>query len=391
MLTTGNFVSIFFFVAVVFLGVCVLIWRNSECDSVDGVSGGKQGAGKENQLGDSGCVSPVPEKWEIDKTKAIKPDTIFVSIASYRDVECRDTVYQMFEAASNPDRIFAGVVQQNKLKEEDCFDKCPDCKKRKDSGHIKVLDYDFKDAKGPCFARYQASKLWDGEAYYLQIDSHTKFVDGWDDTLLEEFKRTNDPKAVISGYPPTEEQLAKIIKQNYNEFPMMCETKFNKDGLPQVTAKIIKRNDDNPVPVAYGGAGLLCMPAQALLDVNYDPYLNFLFFGEELLHSARLWTSGYNFYAPLKPFISHYYSRKGAPKFWDDNKEFEKCRQKAIHRVKYILGLGPLDKVEEDFRVDIEKYGLGKQRSMKEYWKFMGVDFDKKDQVVNRCTMDGYR
>jgi hypothetical protein len=44
------------------------------------------------------------------------------------------------------------------------------------------------------------------------------------------------------------------------------------------------------------------MPAQALLDVPFDPHLNFLFFGEELLHSVRLWTAGYNIYAPVQSF-----------------------------------------------------------------------------------------
>ena len=383
MITKGNFAALVFFTLVIALSVYVAT-RKKECP--------KNTQAPEKQLGDSGCVSPEPEKWALDTSKPIRPNTIFVSIPSYRDTECRDTVYDMFEAASKPERIFAGVVQQNKLAKEDCFDKCPDCKKRKDAGQIRVKNYDFKDAKGPCFARYQASKLWDGEAYYLQIDSHTKFVDGWDEMLLEEFKRTNDPKAIIAGYPPTEKQLDDIIRKGYKEFPMMCTTKMNKDGLPQVTANIIKRTDEEAVPVAYAGAGLMCMPAEALKEVNYDPYLNFLFFGEELLHSARLWTSGYNFYSPVKPFAAHHYTRKGAPRFWDDNKEFEPCRQRAIKRVKYLLGLGKLEDVEEDFKVDIDNYGMGSARTLQEYWNFMGVDMtNPKQGTVSRCTPDGYR
>lgn len=382
MITTGNFLALFAFVVAVGLCIAAALWN--ACPD-------KMESAKEKALGDSGCVSPVPEKWQLDTSKPIKPGTIFVSIASYRDTECKDTVYDMFESASKPDRIFAGVVQQNKDQKEDCFDKCPACKKRKDSGHIRVINYDFKDAKGPCFARYQASKLWDGEAYYLQIDSHTKFVDGWDDMLMDEFKRANDPKAIISGYPPTEDQLASIIKNNYDKFPMMCQAEINKDGLPQVTASLVERKGDGAVPIAFGGANLLCMPAQALIDVNFDPYLNFLFFGEELLHSARLWTSGYNFYAPIKPFAAHFYTRKGKPKFWDDLKEFETCRKQAISRVKYILNMIPFDEVEEDFRTDIEKYGLGKQRSIDAYWDFLGIKLDGSSGTVNKCSPDAFR
>lgn len=342
----------------------------------------------EYQFGDSGCVNPVVEKWTIDRTKAIKKKAIFVSIASYRDTECTKTINSLFSNARYPDKVFVGVVQQNKKKKEDCIDSCADCKKRRDSGHIRTMDFSFKDAKGPCFARYQATKLWDGEEFFFQIDSHTEFDKDWDVTLLDEYYSTNDPKAVISGYPPTREQFRQIVKSNYKQFPMMCNIKRNQDGLPQVTAQLLDVPEDGrPVPVAYAGAGLMMMHHQALFDVPYDPHLNFLFFGEELLYSARLWTHGYNIYNPTKVFVSHYYDRPG-PKFWDDNSEYEPCRQRAIGRVKYLLGLGNYADIDEDFSKETAEYGMGTLRSLADYWAFLNFDF--KHESVDMCKVNSY-
>ena len=297
----------------------------------------------------------------------------------------------MYEKATDPDRVFTGVVQQIKTDKEDCFDSCEKCKARKDNGQIRVLNYDYKDAKGPTYARYQASKLWDGEEWYLQIDSHMKFEKGWDDTLLNEIARTNDPKAIVGGYPPTETQLKEITKNGFKKMISMCEPEFNADGLLGVKAAIIDSPPDGaPVKMPFSGAGLLCMPYKALFEVPYDPYLSFLFFGEEVLHCARLWTHGYNFYAPVQSFVSHHYSRNGKPKFWSDNKDYEQCRKKAVERAKYLLDLAPLDKVNEDFQTDITRYALGNERSLDEYWKYLSVDWKTK-KAKKQCTYDAYK
>ena len=354
------------------------------------LAGTKVGDCELQQASPAVCAHPtVDTEWTVDEGTPIRPGTIFVSLPSYRDDECSETVYEMFENADNPDRIFAGVVQQNKYEKEDCFDRCPDCKKRKESGHIRVKNYDFKEARGPCFARYEASKLWAGEQYFMEIDSHTKFIKGWDTVVFEQLAATRDPRAVLAGYPPTEKQFLQIKRDGFKKFQFMCKVDFNKDGMPLATAEIIDAPRDlRPVPAAYAGANLMIMPYQALFDVPFDPHLNFLFFGEELLHSARLWTAGYNFYAPTKVFVAHHYERSGKPKFWDDLEDFEPCRKKAVQRVKAILGM-PHDKLDQEYDLDMERYGLSNVRPIQDYWKLLGVDMDTK-KTTNKCNLDGY-
>ena len=54
---------------------------------------------------------------------AVKHATIFVAIAAYRDPECRNTVLQIFEHATHPDRLRLGIFTQNDINvDEDCAD-----------------------------------------------------------------------------------------------------------------------------------------------------------------------------------------------------------------------------------------------------------------------------
>ncbi len=51
-----------------------------------------------------------------------------------------------------------------------------------------------------------AQKLWAGEEYYLQIDSHMRFAPGWDEQLIHWLaaceQQAQFGKAVLSTYPP---------------------------------------------------------------------------------------------------------------------------------------------------------------------------------------------
>src|SRR3989338_5532216 len=47
--------------------------------------------------------------------------TIFVSIASYRDNRCQNTITELYKKAKHPERIYVGIVQQNNAAiDKDC-------------------------------------------------------------------------------------------------------------------------------------------------------------------------------------------------------------------------------------------------------------------------------
>lgn len=126
--------------------------------------------------------------------------SIFLAVASYRDENCMRTLEGAYEKSGDPTKLNVGLTQQNCEKDcisgvlagpkafekvdpdEDCYavfcagkwgDAC-------DDGRVRVLKVNETESLGPYFARFLGSKLWDGEEYYMQIDSHMTFADNWD-------------------------------------------------------------------------------------------------------------------------------------------------------------------------------------------------------------------
>ena len=59
--------------------------------------------------------------------------------------------------------------------------------------------------------------------------------------------------------------------------------------------------------MAFLGVGFFFTSAEFLVDVPFDPFLPWLFMGEEIALSIRAWTSGWHIYAPCKNLIRHQY------------------------------------------------------------------------------------
>lgn len=307
--------------------------------------------------------------------KVIKsyPNKIFISIASYRDNECSTTINSIYENAKRPENINIGICQQNDNQDPDCLMNKELYNKYKKQ--IRIVRIPHTDARGPTYARYICSHLWNGEEYFLQIDSHMKFFKDWDEKIINNYKNIGDDKAIISSYPLSHEQ-----EKNQEELgvPHMCNSKLNGDNVPMFYSEF-RKPTEKPTVAPYTAAGLFFTKGKSVLEVPYDPYLPHLFQGEEFLHSARLWTHGWNFYMPQVNICSHHYGRNDKPKSWNDHREWKKYELMAIERLKYILGLiKESDVTDKDYLIATDKYGLGKERTIKEYFEFSGVDFDNK-------------
>lgn len=61
----------------------------------------------------------------------------------------------------------------------------------------------------------------------------------------------------------------------------------------------------------FAGAGFQLSSADVLLEVPFDPRLDMLFVGEEILYSARLWTHGWDLFGPDMNLVWHRYNRRG--------------------------------------------------------------------------------
>ena len=121
-----------------------------------------------------------------------------------------------------------------------------------------------------------------------------------------------------------------------------------------------------------------------LKELPYDPNLPYVFVGEEILHSIRFYTHGWDVFTPKENVIFHEYTRSDKPKIWNDNPEYSDID--AYNKIKYIIGLDVnKNNVKNEMLNDIELYGLGKIRSLDDYYKLSKIDIKKRKVYSNFC------
>lgn len=171
---------------------------------------------------------------------------------------------------------------------------------------------------GPYFARWVGSKLWDGEDWYMQIDSHMLFAHNWDKKSVEMLKSAPSEKPVITTYPPphTSALPTKIGTRICD--PLIAGSDIESQIVRlQAGIKYDKTHHHIPRFAPFVAAGYFVAHTTFLTDVPFDPFLPWIFMGEEISLSARLWTSGYDIFSPPVDVISHIYVRRHKPKFWE--------------------------------------------------------------------------
>ena len=323
---------------------------------------------------------------------------IFVSIASYRDAECDKTIDSIYRQAKNPNLIYVGICQQNTKEDRDCYDNLPNFVPKENVSIMRLSNY---DARGPTHARYLCSKLWNKQEYYLQIDSHTKFVKDWDEKLKESINSCGDSsKSVISYFPPAEynnkntETTNKPTEapSNYNgNIPYTCDATIDSNGIVRAKSANPIKPPKKCMKIPHLAAGMLFLKSDFLDEVPFDPWLPHVFEGEEMLLSARLWTNGYDFYLPNENICFHLYSEhqkntQKRPLYWEDvnGEAVNKLKNSAIQRVRYFLGRIKLEDVPVEMRSNLNEYGMGKERNLDDFYKFIGVDFEN-NKVERYC------
>jgi len=302
--------------------------------------------------------------------------SIFVGIASYRDPECQWTVRDLFDKAHDPDNIFVGICWQfdtENREDSDCFV----CETRPEQ--VRVSSMHWRDAKGPCPARHIMQSLWKGEEYYLQLDSHMRFVKDWDIKLLKFLSNTGNPRAIITSYP-VGYQRPNLVPSYKNPAFLVGKGFSENDGMWRIEGKLLNKfSDKEPVKGCFWVSGFAFSKADIIKEVPYDPHLKHLFFGEEMLMGARLWTHGWDFYCPGENIIYHLWDRSYRKTFREiEDPTRPELEAQSKVRVWQILGMPNLPGLTEKIQpnnTDIDKYGLGTVRSLSEYEEYCGVDF----------------
>ena len=120
---------------------------------------------------------------------------VFVSVASYCDSRLIDTLKSIYSEACDVTRVFVGVHLQDT---QESYDKLL----KLNYPNLKIKFTLKENAKGVVWARNKIrEELYQGEEYFLQIDSHSRVKKNWDAILINQYNSIEQPKVVITTYP----------------------------------------------------------------------------------------------------------------------------------------------------------------------------------------------
>jgi len=289
---------------------------------------------------------------------------IFVQIAAYRDRELLPTLADCLARAADPSRLRFGIYWQR--------DESESLGDYVDDARFRIIDVDYRRARGPCWARHRIQGLYQGESYTLHLDSHHRFVDGWDDLCVQmlcDLQRAGVSKPILTSYAP----IYDPERDPEGRVPVPFRIKFHKfaaNGLVEVLPAAMNEHGerDTPIPARFFSAHFAFTLGSFCTEVRYDPKL--YFFGEEPTLAVRAFTHGYDLFHPHKLILWHYYGRNEVPKHWSDDSLWYFHDQRSQQRARQLLGID-----ETSCELDFGPYGLGTVRSLRDYQVFAGIHY----------------
>lgn len=289
--------------------------------------------------------------------------TIFVSIAAYRDPELVPTIEHCLARARWPERLRFGICWQHGP------DEAPP--PALDGGRMRMIDVPWEESQGACWARAQCMSLYDGEDWFLQLDSHHRFAQDWDAILIDQAERSGSALPLISAYAPAYDPLVPTAE---TEPPtVMRMDRFTPEGIVLCQfGPVAPKPDDAPIRARFVSAHLLFAPGRFVGDVPYDPDLYFI--GEEISLAIRAFTHGYDLLHPGRHVAWHEYTRKHRRKHWDDHRA-----ERGVATPWHTRDAASLDKVRRFLSApEVGRFGCGTARSFADYENYSGVTFRRR-------------
>ncbi len=297
---------------------------------------------------------------------------IFLSLAAYRDPQLTPTVLDCLRKASHPERLRFGICWQRDEEEHLPFF---------DDPRFRILTVDWRQSRGACWARAEVMKLWQGEDWFLQLDSHCRFASGWDERLLQIAATTGSPRPILTTYPapftPAENEVLTGAPLQ------VAFHAFTADGIPQLWPQHLPHRllTRPAIRARFLAAGFLFAPGRFVQEVPYDPALYFM--GEESAMTVRAFTHGYDLFHPTETLLWHDYGRHQARRHWADHTE-EKATVSSWNR----LDEASRQKVQQLLRGEpVADFGLGSVRTLKEYEQYAGLSF--RERKAQQYTLRG--
>jgi hypothetical protein len=306
-------------------------------------------------------------------------NTIFIQIASYRDPELLPTLKDCIEKSKYPNNLRFGICWQHS--EEDSWDTLEEFK---EDSRFRIIDVNYTQSKGVCWARNQVQQKYEGEKYTLQIDSHHRFVENWDDILIKmvkQLQKKGHKKPLLTAYIPSynpQNDPAERIQEPW----WMTFDRFIPEGAIFFLPATIPnwQSIKEPVPSRFYSAHFCFTLGEFCKEVPHDP--NYYFHGEEISIAVRAYTWGYDLFHPHRIVAWHEYTRRGRKKQWDDDPIWVTRNNESHKRNRALFGMDGEAKCGMCFK----GYDFGKERTLQDYEAYAGIQFNTRG--VQQYTLD---
>jgi hypothetical protein len=262
-----------------------------------------------------------------DHSPGAGPD-LYVQVPAYRDLELVPTLRDLYAKAARPGRLRVRVMWQ---REED--EVLPD-----DVLALPRLEVDEVPAaasEGCNWARLKLQKAWEGERYTLLLDSHHRFVDGWDDLALEMLERlraAGTVKPMLTGYLPAYHPSSDRYRPDrpHRLYP------YARDGgvLTRLKGGVIHDSEllTEPVPADFASLHFILADGCFNNEVPFDPTV--YFFGDEVLTSVRAFAAGYRLFHPHRVIGWHDYDRNSRVPHWADHEGYAERHDRSLAAIR---------------------------------------------------------
>lgn len=252
-----------------------------------------------------------------------KPD-LYVQVPAYRDLELVPTLRDLYAQAARPERLRVRVMWQ---RTED--DVLPD-----DVRALPGLEVDEVPAaasEGCNWARRRLQAAWQGERYTLLLDSHHRFVAGWDDlalAMMEQVRAAGTVKPMLTCYLPAYHPRGDLPRSNR---PQRLYPYAREDGvLTRLKGGAIHDCETltEPVPADFASLHFLLADGCFNDEVPFDPEV--YFFGDEVLTSVRAFAAGYRLFHPHRVIGWHAYDRTSRVTHWADRDGYAERHDRSL-------------------------------------------------------------
>ncbi len=280
---------------------------------------------------------------------------IFVQIPAYLDADLPYTLLDLYRTATRPELLRTVVLWQKATSET-----MP--AKVHGLPNLTVVEWPSELSQGPNWARELLRAQRGDEPFTLLLDSHHRFVPGWDDLVIgmhDSLRLAGIEKPLLTTYLPSfvpgkgPELRGSDVHRIY---PLQRE-----DGiLTRLTSYPIHgwRALDAPISADYLSLHFVFAGGEFNETAVIDP--DVYFFGDEIAAGLRAYTHGWDMFHPHRIIGWHAYSRSARQPHWDTHPDWYVAHRKSLEHLRALFTDSPQT-----------RHLLGGRRTVAEYESFI--------------------